>query len=304
MDIEKYIGQFILKNNFCYIHGLGNLELVKRPAVHDGKSLQAPSYEVIVTAGGSIDDSFANFIATNEQISISKAANALRDYSIQARKDMQAGKEVPIPGIGKFTEENGRIKFTTDASFRYTPAGIPTLKNSKQLEEQKLTPPHKPSFPPPAKANSINWTMVVIVAILLLILGAGGYGFYYYQHQQAANQPAPPPKDTVIAAPPAPAAADTTAHKDTMGATATPVADTNAVNTYRLVIGEYNNKAKAESRYRKLKIDGGKVDLVTKDSVTFKVLTTVNCRSVDTTHYIDSLRKFYGFKNVSVYNNP
>lgn len=303
MDIEKYIGQFILKNSFCYIHGLGNLELVKRPAVHDGKALQAPTYEVILTAGGSIDDSFANFIATNEQISISKAANALRDFSIQARKDMQAGKEVPVPGIGKFSEESGRIRFTTDASFRFTPAGIPTLKNSKQLEEQKLTPPHKPSYPPPASANSVNWRMVFIVAILLVILGGGGYGFYYYQQQQAANQPAPVAKDTVVATPP-PVAVDTAAHKDTMGAAATPpTIDTVTVNAYRMVIGEYNNKAKAESRFRKLKIDGGKVELVTKDSVNFQVLATVNCRVVDTAHYIDSLKKFYGFKNVSVYNN-
>ena len=302
MDIEKYIGQFILKNNFCYIHGLGNLELVKRPGVHDGKALQAAVYEVVLTAGGSIDDSFANFIATNEQISISKAANALRDFSIQARKDMQAGKQVPVTGIGVFSEENGRIKFTTDANFRFTPAGIPTLKNSKQLEEQKLTPPHKPSYPPPANANSVNWRMVFVVAILLVILGGGGYGIYYYQQQQAANQPAPAPvKDTVVATPP-PVATDTAARKDTMGAAATPATvDTITVNAYKMVIGEYNNKSKAESRFRKLKVDGGKVELVTKDSVNFQVLANVNCRVVDTAHYIDSLKKFYGFKNVTIY---
>ena len=301
MEIEKYIGQFLLKNSFCYIHGLGNLELVKRPAVHDGKALQAPSYEVVVTAGGSIDDSFANFIATNEQISISKAANALREFSIQARKDMQAGKEVPVPGIGKFTEENGRIRFTTDANFRFTPAGIPTLKNSKQLEEQKLTPPHKPSFPPPAKANSVNWPMVFIVAVLLIILGGGGYGFWYYQQQQRAKEVVPvvPMIDTTPVAQPI---ADTMNKPvDTMAAK--PVVDTNAMNEYKLIIGEYNTKAKAESRFRRLKIDGKRIELVTKDSVNFQVLETVNCRIVDTTHYIDSLRKFYGFKGVGIYHN-
>ena len=300
MEIDKYIGQFILKNNFCYIHGLGNLELVKRPAVHDGKALQAPTYEVIVTAGGSIDDSFANFIATNEMISISKAANALREYSMQARKDMQAGKEVPIPGIGKFSEENGRVKFITDTNFRFTPAGMPTLKNSKQLEDQKITPAHKPSYPPPASANSVNWTMVIIVAVLLVILGGGGYGFYYYKSHQASSEPAPAPKDTVIHAP-APVVDTTHPIKDTMS-NAAPVVDTNAVNAYKMVIGEYNNKAKAEARFRRLKIDGKKIDLITKDSLNYMVIETVNCRSVDTTHYIDSLRKFYGYKKVAVYN--
>src|SRR3954462_2687050 len=129
MDIAKYIGLFLLKNHFCYVHGLGNMELNKRPAMHDGKSLQSPSYEVVVTPGGSIDDNLANFIATNEQISISKAANALREYSIQARKDLAQGKEGPFPNIGKFVEENGKVRFITDNTFRFTPAGIPTIKN-------------------------------------------------------------------------------------------------------------------------------------------------------------------------------
>ena len=68
MDIAKYIGQYLLKNSFCYIHGLGNLEISKKPAFYDGKSLQAPTYEIVLSSGGSIDDNFANFIATNEQI--------------------------------------------------------------------------------------------------------------------------------------------------------------------------------------------------------------------------------------------
>src|ERR1700742_1700349 len=118
MDIAKYIGLFLLKNHFCYVHGLGNMELRKRTASYDGTALQAPSYEVVVTPGGSIDDNLANFIAVNEQISISKAANALRDFSIQARKDMAAGKEVPIPDMGKFVEQNGKVKFVTDDNFR------------------------------------------------------------------------------------------------------------------------------------------------------------------------------------------
>ena len=297
MDIAKYIGLFILKNNFCYIHGLGNLELVKRPAVHDGKALQAPTYEVIVTAGGSIDDSFANFIATNEQISISKAANALRDFSMQARKDMAAGKEVPLQGIGKFTEENGRVKFHTDPSFKFTPAGMPTLKNSKQLEDQKITPAHKPSYPPPASANSVNWTMVILAAALLIILGAGGYGYYYYRSTQVPPPP-PPVKDTIIAAP-APVMVDTMQKKDTV--VAPPPVDTVTVNTYKMVIGDYAAKDKAEKRIRQLKINGNKVEMVTKDSLNYMVVAAVNCRVIDTLHAKDSLIKLFGYKNVVIF---
>ena len=189
MEIANYIGLFLLKNHFCYVHGLGNMELKKRSASFDGKALQAPSYEVIVTQGGSIDDNLANFIATNEQISISKAANGLRDYSIQARKDLAAGKEVPIPNIGKFTEENGKVTFVTDANFQYTPAGIPTIRNSKQLEEKNAKIEQKPAYPPPHKADSVNWSMVILVAVLLIVVGGGAYGIYYYTSHSKKNKP-------------------------------------------------------------------------------------------------------------------
>ncbi len=300
MDIAKYIGQFILKNNFCYIHGLGNLELIKRPAKHEGKMMEGPSYEVILTSGGSIDDSFANFIATNEQISISKAANALRDFSMQSRKDLDAGKDVVIDGLGVFKQDNGRIRFITNTNFSFTPAGIPVLKNSRQLEDQKNAVPHEPSFPPPTSANSINWSMVIIAIILVVILGAGGYGFYYYKSQQKDNAApvALPKKDTVIPPPPPPVAIDTT-HKDSV---ATPGAfDTNTVSTYQLVIGEYTARDKAEKRLRQLKIIGYKVDLITNDSANYKILETVTGRTLDTLHMIDSMQRMFGYKGVMIY---
>ncbi len=304
MDIAKYIGQFILKNNFCYIHGLGNLELVKRPAVHDGKALQGSTYEVIVTSGGSIDDTFANFIATNEQISISKAANGLREFSMNARKEMQAGQEVPIPGIGKFTEENGKVKFITDDSFRFTPAGMPSLKNSKQLEEQKALPIRKPSYPPPAPANSINWSMVIIAGILVFIVAAVGFGYYYYKNHQKADVVTvpPPPKDTVVpVAQPTVAVVDTTPKMDS--ATAVPPAaaiDSTTKMDYKMLVGDYHDRGKAEKRFRQLKVIGYKVEMVTKDSINFQIFDNVSCRPMDTTHYKDSISLIFGFKNVVI----
>ena len=301
MDIAKYIGLFLLKNHFCYVHGLGNMELNKRPAIHDGKSLQAPSYEVVVTPGGSIDDNLANFIATNEQISISKAANALREYSIQARKDMAMGNEVPIPGIGKFVEQNSKVKFITDEKFSFTPAGIPTIRNSKQLDEQNAKLAHKPAYPPPHKADSVNWSMVILVCVLLIIIGGGVYGIYYYSTQNKTTSNVPP-GDTLIAQARPPALADTTVlKKDTMVVTASPVVDTIAVNSYKMIIGDYPTKSKAERRQHNLQLNGNHVEVLPGDSVNYFVITTISCRTVDTTHVIDSLKALFGYKNVMTY---
>lgn len=302
MDIAKYIGLFLLKNQFCYVHGIGNLELTKRSAIHDGKALQAPFYEVVVTPGGSIDDNLANFIATNEQISISKAANALRDYSIQSRKDMAAGNEVVIPGIGKMVEEAGKVKFITDAHFRYTPAGIPTIKNSKQLDEQNARPAHKPSYPAPAKADSVNWSMIILVVVLVLILGGGAYGIYYYTigiNKKEQPAPAPVVKDTIIQVPPP----VDTAHikNDSLATALTMPVDSLQVNTYRFVIGDYPTKDRAERRVKNLEKIGTHVEMMEIDSTAFFVTATVNCRAMDTTRVRDSLVRQFGFRNVMIY---
>jgi hypothetical protein len=308
MDIAKYIGLFLLKNQFCYVHGLGNMELIKRPAVHDGKELQSPVYEVVLTQGGSIDDNLANFIATNEMISISKAANALRDFSVQSRMDMAAGKEVMIPNMGRFVETKGKIRFVTDEAFRYTPAGIPTIKNSKQLEEQNSRPAHKPSYPPPHRADSINWSMVILAAVLLLIIGGGIYGIYYYTSKSKDNTEATTTtvaQDTVMQAPARPVITDSAQlHKDTTSARVvapTPV-DSLHAGVYKMIIGNYPTRVQAEKREKNLGLNGYKnIDLVPRDSSNFLVVATINCRAVDTTRVIDSLHRLFGYKGVSVF---
>ncbi len=304
MDIAKYIGLFLLKNHYCYIHGLGNMELVKRPATHDGKALQAASYEVVVTPGGSIDDNLANFIATNEQISISKAANTLREYSIKARQDIANGIEVPIPNIGHFTGSQTKVQFVTNANFKFTPAGIPTIKNSKQLDEQNMRLAQKPSYPKPHKADSVNWSMVIIVGVLLVILAGGGYGIYYYMNSMkpAPLPPVEAPKDTVVQAPPVAVPDSAQAKADSTAAPTAPVTDT-VKHTFKMIIGDYPNREKAEKRMRNLKINGNRVDVMPKggtDTTGYYVFTNITCFAADTAHVKDSLRLLFGYKGVTI----
>ena len=304
MEITKYIGLYLLKNHFCYIHGLGNLELQKRPVIHDGKSLLGASWEVVVTQGGSIDDNLANFIATNEQVSIAKASNDLRDYSIQTRKDLAAGKTSTIEGIGKFIEENGRVKFITDEHFNFTPGGLPTIKNSRQLEEQiakpaKIANTQQPvavaAEPEPTKRNTINWSRVILGGIVLIILAASIFViFYYLKHSPHRVAPAPvidsPQKNNIL---------DTAHKKIDSNAVAFPI-DTN-VNTYKMIVGDYPTMSKAESERRRLKAIGESVDLIVKDSVNYLLLATVNCKAIDTNVVKDTLVHKFNFKDIIIY---
>jgi len=316
MDIAKYIGLFLLKNRYCYIHGLGNMELKKKPAVYDGTVLQPSSYEVVVTPGGSIDDNLASLIALNEQTSISKAANALRDYSVQARTDLQAGKEVALPNIGKFVEKEGRIQFITDEKFSFTPPGIPTTRNSKRLREEVNTFPNIQSFPTPKKVGSVNWSMVILVFVLLIIIGGGIYGVYYMKsssnnnNQQHVTKAVLPVKTDTIVKQNSP---DTSWNKidtihntndslpGTMAGNAPAVVSNEPPKDYKVVIGWYKTKIRAEKRYEQLKDNGDSVEFFTKDSTDYLILTKIRCSPPNTPHVLDSLRVLFGYKATSIY---
>lgn len=311
MDIAKYIGLFLLKNGFCYVHGLGNMEVRKLKAAHDGSELQAPSYDVIVTPGGSIDDNLANFIATNEQISISKAANALREFSTDTRKTLTEGGEVEVPAIGKFLEKAGKVSFVTDELFSYKPAGIPTIKNSKQLEEQNRLLSHKPAYPPPASADSVNWSMVILVVVLILVVAGGSFFVYRYMHQEQTAEPIASVVDTPVVqeplvqeTPPIQEVDSTMAEEtDTVDAAAVPAApviDSTTEGDFTFVIGNYPSRERAEKRVNSLTVNGNKVELAERDSTSFLVLTTIKCRAVDTSHVKDSLRIMFGFRHVAI----
>jgi hypothetical protein len=68
MDIAKYVGLYLLKNKYCCLQGLGNVEIKRTVSQHDGKELRSGSYYATLNPLGSIDDAFPNFVANTEQV--------------------------------------------------------------------------------------------------------------------------------------------------------------------------------------------------------------------------------------------
>ena len=203
-------------------------------------------------------------------------------------------------------EHNGKTIFITDPQFRYTPPGIPTVKNSKQLDDQKSASVIiGGNASNSSSSGSINWSTIIIIGVVVLILAAAGFGIYYYTKMQ----PTPEAPVTKI---------DTTTVKDT---TATPIpisvdssilkaqndslnalkADSMTANQFKFVIGTYAALDRALNRYNKLKLAGTNVELATRDSLTYYVLTIIDCKPVDTTLTKDSLQRFYGYRPVTIY---
>ncbi|HXS37195.1 MAG TPA: hypothetical protein VN721_10880 [Flavipsychrobacter sp.] len=303
MDVAKYIGLFLLKNHFCYVHGLGNLELRKKPAAYNGEVLQSAEYEVVLTPSGSIDDNLANFIATNEQISISKASNALRDFSSQAKGYLHEGREVDIPAIGKFVEYEGRVLFVTDPNLQFTPPSIPAMRTARREPEAINTSSQGALYESGSskgQGSNINWGRVILAVVIFVIIVAGAfYGYKYLRNRNTVNpQPAvvaPIHTDTVVQQPKA-IVPDTIGNK----VDSTALATANMIH-YKVELDGYDNRKRAEKRVSQMRSFGHNVDMIVKDSTTFLIVMPISTYNKDTTKVLDSLSALFNPSGVTVY---
>lgn len=214
MDVAKYIGLFLLKNEQCYVHGLGTLQWLRKPATYDGQALLASSHEIIMVPGGNVDESLANFIATNEQISITKAAGALKEFSAETKNQIQAGNPVRLPHLGKFTADDGRIGFITDPQLQFKAAPILAQKGVSLQHNERPAIPHQPYIsttpigsplagqaPTPAMPHvrqymqdaepkeRLNWARIIFVILLLIVMAGGAYyGYERYLAPKKSSQ--------------------------------------------------------------------------------------------------------------------
>lgn len=299
MDIAKYIGLYLLKNKFCYLHGLGNLQIYKKPPMQNGDTLSAPGYEIGLQPAGSIDDNLANFIATAEQTSIAKASTEIRSFVDNARVELAAGNQVAIPGIGHFAAQAGKTVFVADPSFSYTPAAIPTLKMSKRLEDApsfKMTTPEE-------DANSDRGSTLNKTKIWLIILVAAGLiGIIILISRFLVKDAAPAPTEPAPQAVPVATPVDTAvapvgvpAMDSTMPAAQQTAAPTNAIGT-QIVLRSYSTQAAAEKRQRQLKTTplGEAVSVVAQDSANYLVVIPYTGSLSDSARVLDSLSRVYG----------
>lgn len=305
MDISKYIGLFLTKNEYCYLPGLGSLQINKQPAQYDNDSseINPPKYSVSFRAGfGSIDDAFANFIANNERVSIVHASNYLKDYCSGAKKQLKDGEDVIIPAIGKFKmNQDGEITFESDPHLNIQGRAIPVFKNSTEVNRKKqedLAKIIKSTEIREPKANDeiiieppkVNWgKIIVLVVVILAVLGAIGY-FINNLYQAKTNNSGPEPTEEPVIKP-----VDTTSASnpttDTTDETQAIQTQTDA-DSFLVAINEYNDLIQAKERVKQLNTFGNKTLVWTKDSTVFYVVIKQSAQK-DKQTAVDSLKSFF-----------
>lgn len=305
MDVAQYIGLFLIKNCSCFIQGLGNLELNTRPAYYDGQLLYAPANEVTFTPTGAKDDELANFMAVNEHVSISRVFDALHDFSANTKTQLESGKEVIIPAIGKFAQQNGKIIFITDPVLLHTPPPIEATRtndNSTIVNEPVLNKERKGG----------SWITMVLIIIILFIFAAGGW-YIYQMYTDMVNMTTLKEqivRDPVMQAPPV-QIPDTTSKTDSVVhdtvAVATPAVtppnniapqppinkEPKTVRRYEVVLKSYYTIEKAQLELSKLRSHGNNVKLVTTDSIKYLIVMRVMTTTTDTMRVLDSLSTLF-----------
>ncbi len=307
MDINKYIGKFLLKNKYCSLPGLGVFDLKKEGAQANASSetISAPVYKITFTPVGSIDDTFASFIATAENVSISNASNNIKEYCKNVKEELAKSGKYDIEFLGRFSLSNNKIIFhqSDDLDMGVEPAPLAPLVEKLKAPE---TPANKPdySYPPARTQRDIPILKIAVPIVLVVLLAVGAYfGYDYYQKNKDVTpveatipEPAPVQVDTLATTivPDSLHRADSTnAATDTaMQAASNSAAQTTpqAASFYKVAILSFENEAGANGKATKLKKYGNDASVVSNNGRFFVV---INASSNDTTKLVDSLRRFF-----------
>lgn len=305
MDIGKYIGKFLVKNSYCSLSGLGVFDLKKNTATFntDGNSVSPPSHTITFNPIGSIDDSFASFIANQENVSISNASNNIKQYCIDAKQTLQQQGSFEIVHIGKLSFNGGKISFqqSSDIDFGYEPVPMPITEFKSSISNDasgKLDfsyPPAHSTYQ--SKSSSSMMKYVLIGGVALLVLGGIYMGIDYYKNNNVNTEELLKPNTTSneIAATNDTATASTTSSPidSNTSSLATP---TPSPGAHLVALFSFTNESAAAAKAKKLANYGNKTAVSKIDSAKYIVTIEASHPLGDTTLLVDSLRRFFNPK--------
>jgi hypothetical protein len=318
MDIGKYIGKFLIKNKYCSLSGLGVFELKKIPAYEQKGEISNPAHQVTFTPVGSIDDTFASFIASFENVSISNAANNIKEYCRNAKEEIENNGKFAIENLGNLTSSNGKLVFHQNADLDLGLGSIPVTlieikpiipETQEKIKENFSYPPANTTY---LRSKQINWIKILVTVLGVVVLGVAAYfGYNYYKNNLSTNNETNGTETTAVQIDTiatstvdttAILASDTLQHDTTSAPTPTTndsiVASVKPVaigKEYKVSIFTYKEEASAIAKVNKLNRYGNKSSVVNLNGQFMVALTASNLQN-DTTKLVDSLRLFFNPK--------
>jgi len=297
MDIVKYIGQFLIKNKYCSLSGLGVFDLKKNSASISNQEAISPStYHITFTSVGSIDDTFASFIATMENVSISNTSNNIKNYCIAVKEELNTTGKYKLDSIGELYMQNGKITFkqSDDFDLGLQPVPIPMVEIKTNVNEQGGVPKLDYSYPPASThygKKSFVSAKVLVPIVVVALIGV----FMVFRLLQSPTSNANPSSTTDPEALELNSSSthDTTATTDAPTTTAS--VDANGETIYKVVVLTSTNEALAKTKAAKWKNYGNITNVISRDG-SFLVTMDASYPKNDTVRLVDSLRHFFDLK--------
>lgn len=322
MDVSQYIGSFLLKNRYCSLPGLGVFDLKRTSAsvsTAEG-TVQPPTYTLSFNPVGSIDDTFASYIASKENVSIANASNHIRDFCTEVKEQLAKTGQFEVPQLGRFENKMGRIGFVQSKDLNLGMEPVPAVFTEIKVaplptEERKLDYSYAParSTYRGRKSNSSYLKILIPVAAVLLIAVISYFAYTAYQENKALQVNTSDSTNQQVVTPPTTEIVnDTTqsqnkpdsllANSDTMAvrqadtttAAATPPPPPSG-QQYRVVVFTTTDQATANAKSQKWARYGNLANVISMNG-SYAVTIDASHPLNDTTKLVDSLRRFFNPK--------
>ncbi len=102
--------------------------------------IKPAKFEITFSPLGTIDDTFASFVANHENVSISNTSNNIKEYCRAVKEEIVSARgKFTIPNLGFLTMQNGKITFVQTDELDMGAAALPLPPIDTNLKKMPIT---------------------------------------------------------------------------------------------------------------------------------------------------------------------
>ena len=285
MKIEQVLIHYLLRNKKLALQGLGVFSL--DASLADTADMDKP----VVVPEGAIsfhydprtpeDEGLVDYIVETTRKIRPLAASDLDSYLMLGRQFLNIGNPFILPNIGTLQKVNSGELVFKSGQYAFDKIGEQRDRNEEMASED--TGEEVLDYSSVAKPKNGKSVLIAIVVLVLLL---AAWALWKYVIKSEPGQPKVLTTDAIIPVTDSVPPADTTTFQSN-----TLIADTIG---FKVVVNEYNNLQAAQRRVDQLKTYRRNVQLLTDDSIVYKVAEIITNPLSDSSSVLDSLARYYG----------
>ncbi len=278
----KLLSHFLLKEESCFLPGIGVLRFERHPAFEKDNHVFPPSSRLILdqsvaNAQHHVLDQIKDVFSLSEETAKKKWDAALEEVKSQK-------KPVVIPAIGELIPDE-------QGAFVCKPYSVESIYAPHLLKES----PGEPELPLPSAAEDKpdNAKTLYILLILIVLIALGYFGYQYFFNPPAKtikeDSTVTPVERTGPPVSSVPITDTVNARKATLEGTKT----TDSIH-FAVIYIVYHSRQSAVKHYKRMRNWGHDVSLYTPDSGSFMVGYPFYELPKDTTKRLEEIQNTYG----------